>query len=1257
MATIDITDFDNEISILHKWAQHYNIPVKYIITSKENESLSYHNGIQLFINALQTGSTLTDLADNPLFSDFGLKDIVILYAANKLDQIRRLTNVKTQIDQTSRLVEEINEFYKSKEFPESYKSPTDLRDVVADWRKDYNQQIQSDKVILDQLVANQKILSKFVPAQVSPIDVHSAEFVFTPTTDKIQPTAEDALQIFDDAEISENVPYIHLNIKNPFAQTFTEHNLSKLYKGTSADTDINYTAIIPNPELTNRENVIYTTIWIGTGSFTKTPQNTFQHGFYDLETNKFRVKTILSSNITTESLISHLTDAFKLDFSDYVENHLSGAFRIYGIEIDGNLFVDMVLNDPVFKTYFFVDETVKSFALKKRLTLRYKSIFDEDEAPVSASPTYILNPSALHLTINQLYATGGEKAIQVEEGQEYELNLEKDFPYLEIKFSKAQSREVLEHFLKIFARVLVYYNSTQEKLRKEYKRFIPELFDKPAPIKTKAVSKTKRTGEKLQELSKLAPDLFVKGYGRYGCQKKNQPKWVEPEEISGIEKETFKFQNKTYHRQVLAFPPDRPKYFFACDVPTGRGEGFPFPFVKKNNLPNKDIYPCIPCCGKREKLSKKEKAFEKCKTEPVGAQLETKATGHEMKGNKTVKPGHTGLLRSDLAELLALISKKESDKINRFGIQISPNSLIHSVLQAIGDKKYPKSLSAAEEYVKKVRRGFSSKIETTLLAQELYDYNREEIKQLLNDVESFFDPRLYYRVLEEIYNVNIFVFQPFQAETTQFEIPRFKIFPARTPRPDLPSILIYKSEGTIAQALAQPQCELIVFNKGKTFEMLWSKKVSQGLFDAQTSTLRTLSWFAQPEENKVSDEKVVYTANIYSKYDFLDYTRNSKDQVTATHQVLDNYGKMRGLIYPLNKGNLATILFPPSQPVNLPRAESFPEIEGRLVIEKFGDPAFIAQNNEGKTIGFWYAYDEIKYGLFFPIKPTTRYSDFQVGPGNPMVAYGTDIVQKYRKIRRDFEIILQIVKYLYILAGRPPLEEFIENYVKKGPGAQNSENIYALQALSLQRVLPKTKDIKVALHELTEIAPTLIRNNKIYLYSKKFAEGIAYLLRVYIKETDGLNLNIPSVLTFETLMITDFQQQPNVAIFLNNLELESWLASRLRLTFENLQVVDRILNEPQTDPYIYAGTEFYLVQNVKDADFDRALEVAKSWYEQHINPGYEARPFTDEVPHRVLTPTTDGKTLVLSRDNTEDYDEFVEILDYGDEKYAALLPL
>ena len=150
-------------------------------------------------------------------------------------------------------------------------------------------------------------------------------------------TVNDIRDIFDQAVISADVPYLHVRIDG--------NQLTKIYKGNAWEGLRDYTNILPShvaPEET-KLNVFEFTVWIGSTDISEAPKNTFRHGQYDVEKKTMSVKTILSANYDDETVISRLTQALpNLDLNQVKKEQIGGSFNILNVELNEIVFMDMI---------------------------------------------------------------------------------------------------------------------------------------------------------------------------------------------------------------------------------------------------------------------------------------------------------------------------------------------------------------------------------------------------------------------------------------------------------------------------------------------------------------------------------------------------------------------------------------------------------------------------------------------------------------------------------------------------------------------------------------------------------------------------------------------------------------------------------------------------------------------------------------------------------------------------------------------------
>ena len=338
--------------------------------------------------------------------------------------------------------------------------------------------------------------------------------------------------------------------------------------------------------------------------------------------------------------------------------------------------------------------------------------------------------------------------------------------------------------------------------------------------------------------------------------------------------------------------------------------------------------------------------------------------------------------------------------MGRWGVPPGVNSLIHCVLEALDVPDYVNlSVEDKEEYAIRVRRELHDNVNPSLYQQELFDYSLEEIRLQVANPDLFLDPHLYYRGIEELFDVNIYTFVPTEehaGESNQdgagyLELPRYKVFHAQPYREDRQTVIIYKHRGGKSAISGEiPQCELIVDydEENKVARKIFEDDMNRLLYSTMVNIARTITTTIEVSPENVTDLAV--RANVYSTVDSNEIIKRS-----ASAQILDNYGKARGFIFPTTRGTMSMV-YPPGQPENLPlvREVVLTNVEDAVAI--FGDPIGITGNDQGLVDGLWYRAMDIMFGVYVPIHPTEQYLDLPVGPANPLPYQGLTLSTESR---------------------------------------------------------------------------------------------------------------------------------------------------------------------------------------------------------------------------------------------------------------------
>lgn len=1240
------TPFDNDVSMGYKYAAKNNLPYEYVVKIGHDEFTTYPAIIENL--SIKNGYSLTDIYDAFLEEGYELNPVTIglIYAG---------IMTKKGIDVNS-LIEELNEFNDIQGTKENYSSETDLNNAIKNWRDSVFKSIKMNKANVEHIENIHTILSKVQnDVKTSPIVINSMMIRASPIFDhNIVRYIED---IFDNAVVSEILPYVQFNTPG--------NNLIKLYKGDNIDNNIDYDSIIHKKEQTNELYKLYFTLWVGKQEeieIDKANKKSMTHGYYDTDKNILEMETIIKeqSGLSLNYILTTMSTVLPIREYEKIETtHIKGVFMVFGIEINDYSFIHMVLNDRVLSEYFFVDETSYSYAEKVRISVRYKSTKMSTD---KFGPEINYLPSSLNVTINQEYTKESSILTLYDpvDDEQVEMELDANTPYLEVKISRASSMDDINDFIHLFTYLLSYYKEKEQSVMTLYKRYIPELNEnkterknktKGNVVQTKPV-KNKRTKDKLNKLRIQAPEIFVTGDPGYAriCQSKHQPTLIDKNEI-----EKWKNDNK----QVMAFPSgDNPEYYFGCE-----DNVLKYPGAARNSVKNSNFekYPCLPCCYKKDQINDKNSTYNTCNN--IDKIEDIKLHVHQMKGDKALGPGRTGLITSDCSKLISLLTNSDEKKINRYGVPFSVNSILHSIFIAKNDDNYIELTNDKdrEEFVREYRANIKNikGINISLLKQEFYNYTEKEIWNFVNEVDTFFDTRWYYRLLEELFDVNIYVFTKVSETQTKFEIPNFRIFPVKLYR-KRPIICIYKTEGTKTQLISVPQYELICVTKDKTRKFIFSEKYSEEFYDAYINCVKIISY------TEINKNEFQLFNNLYN-IDLTSYTKGNEKS-----QIIDAYGKLRAIIFTIDDNEEATIFSLPSEPLNLPSTNTIKLASVKNIIKLMGNPTSIVTNSKSEIEGLWYDLNEyLKNAIFIPVEPfkSEKLQKLPEGKPNPYVTTGQDIITKNIKLKRDLECIYQLVEWLFTF--KPDFDTFIQKYItypkEKSNHKVNSDDIYDFSKLNV--LLPEYNNIGQAIKYISKNTKGFIKNGKIYLYTQKFAEGVLYHLKRFIKYNDGFDWNNIRMerIRYQTLIPDDFNVPSNVALFLHYNELQSWLETKSTLSIDKLTVIDNILNNNiddkltnRIDPYMYdaANINYYIIQNVKDNDIARALNISINWRLNKINLGYDIKPLEniDDISYIIYEPIITGEFVILE-DHSLNEDDPHEILDYGKNRYATMLRL
>lgn len=1173
--------------------------------------------------------------------------------------------------------------------------------------------IQGDLAKVEDSYALENTVNKFV----------SSTFVSTNISIVINPTGpngekvlfSDGINIFDGCRVSKRVPYVKYNDSN--------RSHYKIYSGNSLVDVPNYDNIDIPDEESNLENMIYLKLWIeDTGFLSKASKKDFVKVTYNLKYNtiSFTLPEI-TKNIKEDEAIHHLRECFSNILLDKVDKvDVKGRFNIFSYEkssseeepsffpisFDEYSLLDAVetgldpimrpdvskssednsksfLDDPrlylyLMGSYFYLDEVKIPFADKLALKLNYRSL--SSGVPVN---NYLLKDRPLQTVSRVTFElvsnkTGSEESYTISDTDDI-VEMPSELDYIQVNVS-AKNEADLIRFIRLIKILLYVYDKNKEQIQQEYEdilgsEFISDLNSHQKKYKEEDAPDKNIT--RSRRLKKLDNDIFVSDYPKL-CPRvpisidADQVEYWKQQYVSSVVKKddgTSTVVQKP--RQVLSFPKDNPKYHFVCD-----DNAAPYIGLVRNTLSNKDEYPRLPCCYQTDhqiptKATEYNREYGNVKS--VG-----KGKGRNLiKGRFILLPDQYGELPTKISEALMLHSKKPS-KFHRYGVTRSTNSLIHCLCKATSDTRYVEleriinlveRENALEDHVRMIRESLIESV--NIFKQEIYDKTDDQIREAIWENTIFLDPALFYRGVEDIFGVNIFVFVPETQDSDEgdIEIPRSWLFHATSYKPEKPTVLIYKHSGSSRDTSEYPQCELIVQSFADGYTAVYGVEMYNVCYQILIDQIKTLTW------TPTLTNDIDGNTDIYSGFNYHNAIGNS-----AFEQYIDSYGKCRALNFKVSSGDTVTIITPPMQPENLPLMDitKVSYVNHTIATMIFGNPSKI-DIIDGYAMGLWFKIYDVNEGIYVPIDAVLVEElgveqNVQAGNTNPVFGYHSDKAIRYSKLKKTITVVLELYKWvyeIYKLQNNVPdgdVANFFAGYVVSDTHTGDSIDYYDLSKIEYK--LPFYDNVDDALEYISNNSTGLVVQKEygrvIMAYDKSFYDQLFEFLGKYNSYTEGLPGNPAKYISEYFQTIEDYTSDDTTMIFLGSKGYRQWLERMIYGPFKIFAVNNDVsLDKAKlTLPYIIQGDQkYYIVQNVQKGEYARAVAVALEWIKSKTNPGFKVSRSEEvdleQVGIIVYAISTKQSVVQYSKAN-ENMPKVIEILQYGDtpnERYAAMLPL
>ena len=591
----------------------------------------------------------------------------------------------------------------------------------------------------------------------------------------------------------------------------------------------------------------------------KSDEKTFSTCLVKVENDIIQYETELQRY--DENIINKIAELLSVKIDVTTEEKISGHFYIKFF-FDKTVLLDIIATNTVFSNLLFTNELLKPSRERKSIY----TYFEDPDKPEFGMTTVSLS--------NQTYKKLPDRLKIVSRMEKVH--------FVKCRISKAKNRFAILHITNTLCSLLPIYLIEQDKLKKTYKKYIPDIeFNKPGDISGKE-------DNEFDILRSTVPDLFVKGYTR---QCFYAPIIKEEEKLSDEDK-----KNKSL---FMKYPrDDKDSKWYTCDDEEYKYIGLKKPKQLKELDMNK--YPYIPCCYKENQIEKSVTKYYKYLRNVAGDQEEKqqdKKQQDTIKTNKFVGFNHFGLLQPSLNNFFTILSSDDQDFFRK-GVSSVYHSFLECVYEALDDGFQTSNKEQREIMMKqKIMELNYDKNLLSIGKQEMYDTTDIKIED-----NEYMSPEKWVSVLSTHFNCFIYIYKNVNGNA-ELVIPRHKNGHYETYRNMTtlsPIVLIYEHTGGEFDVSPTPRCELIIRRKNERskYKHYFSKEQKY-----YTNIIRQIY---------SSLKRTIYTTDFIST----DYELKGSP-VKIIKQAVDSYGKTR-LIQVKYKREILDIYTSPIQPLRAP---------------------------------------------------------------------------------------------------------------------------------------------------------------------------------------------------------------------------------------------------------------------------------------------------------------------------------------------------
>lgn len=979
---------------------------------------------------------------------------------------------------------------------------------------------------------------------------------------------ENAKIIFNNFQVTEEFPFIRMNVKGEIIYKF--YTQSKNYETFIEENDI----------MEDEDNKIYI--------------------FYNISiNNKFYNNKLVIDLNTSSMLLQYPSDGLNIlkekislfypsiIFSDYQEKNMTGDFEITFKDYNETKFYYLTLFDPIFSEFLFIRDVSSPRSLKENLKIYY----------VGTEEVRNYNNYSIYFNLNKLQ---GDK-------------------YLVDFTSKRHSPKLLKEFMVVLSKLISHYKNQNSDTMLYY-----DIITKPytgidgeglgGKEEDRIISEKQKSKKKIDALIVKNKKLFSKNYYARSCTCQKQPVIISEEDVEDWK--NYEFEGKK--RNVVLFPPKNstqkvPKEYYTCpdDEYTT--------LTLRQNPDMSSEYPLIPCCNISNFPEDLYRDYDEIRKNPNKYWLTREEYRGKGKGilktNKILSTGREGNIPYFVENFLREI---DNTKFIREGVaKNSRSSLLHILIKTYPDvkklinienrvnlakyldidrnyQKYKnfKSIEERDKYISKLRYGIlSDYLIKEVCSQETYEYTKDETLELFANRNKSLDSNYFYKILENIFCVNIFVFVfDKDKDKVYLETPNHEKYHIREIREELPSIMILKhlrrNNFNVYEAIKSIK---------KMNETDSNYVVSRKFTRYFKNYILNKSYYSiETSRKEVEKDNILVRKNPYSN---INWNKILKDYLIES-QMINASGRCFGFTFYYTKDKKMTLFIEPTFPFDVEESYDIIKTPKKDIIKIFGNDYIKGDE------GYWFQINDTKHGFFIPCQEEC--SGNKKCKEYTLLNCKNNIDRTYENIKickKNTIIFLQLIRWLYLLENIE-YSEWKEKYMIEDKKI-NKEVLTSIYINIPNRFPQNLKTVENGIRYLNQYIPRIFDNNKIYLYPELYQVLDRNMLN-YLKRYDGLELINKKTITNIFNNLEDFTNHKFTKIIFGTEKYRIWKNKILQEDSNRNEIYEEedIYKE---FPFVWRNSingSVYFVQNNKENSKITSLVNSMFWKLTRLNLGY-----------------------------------------------------